>query len=88
MYSLLGPSAQLLSAAKQDAKLTDALLLKVAGGADPKNFGYLAQSGTYTLTAVKDSDEFEKLTAALTAFDVTGEARPRCAGTHLPPFLC
>jgi len=49
----------------------------VAGGAEPKNFGYLAQSSTYTLTHVKDSDEFEKLKSALAAFDLVGEVRLR-----------
>jgi len=56
-----------------DSKLADALQLKVAGGPEPKNFGYLAQSGTYTLTNVKDSDEFDKLKAALAAFDLVDE---------------
>jgi hypothetical protein len=67
--------SQLLSAAKLDPKLADELQLKVAGGPEPKNFGYLAQSATYTLTNVKDSDEFEKLKAALAAFDLVDEVR-------------
>ena len=66
---------QLLAAAKLDPKLADALQLKVAGGPEPKNFGYLAQSATYTLSNVKDSEEFDKLKAALAAFDLVDEVR-------------
>jgi len=64
---------QVLAAAKADPALADALLLRVAGGPDPKNFGYLLQSGTYTLTAVKDVDEFEKLRVALKAFGLVDD---------------
>jgi hypothetical protein len=71
------PPPQLLAAAKADGKLAEALQLKVAGGPEPKNFGYLAQSGTYTLTMVKDAEEFEKLKAALSAFDLVEEVRAR-----------
>jgi hypothetical protein len=75
---------QLLSAAKLDPKLAEELKMKVAGGPEPKNFGYLAQSGTYSLTNVKDSDEFDKLKAALAAFDIVGDVRTACCVLLLP----
>lgn len=64
----------MLAAARLDPTLSESLLLKVAGGPEPKNFAYLAQSGTYTLTNVKDSDEFDRLKSSLAAFDLGEEA--------------
>jgi len=65
---------QLCAAAAADSKLNEALLFKQAGGPSPKNFAYLATSGTYECAGVTDADEFERLKLALAAFDITGES--------------
>ena len=49
-------------------------MFKVAGGPAPKNFAYLATSGTYECAGIKDGDEFDRLKAALAAFELTGDA--------------
>ena len=67
------PLPQLLAGAKLDAQLCSDCLFKVAGGPEPKNYGYPAQSNMYTLEQVKDSDEFDKLKSAMAAFNLTGD---------------
>jgi len=69
------PSQQLLAGARADSQLANDCLFKVAGGPEPKNFGYLAQSNMYTLEQVKDIDEFDKLKSAMAAFNLTGQVR-------------